>query len=225
LKLILFNTCGAEASVALTDTDRAQPLVVQAKMPGRTASESLVAELRRALVDARWAVSDLDGIVVVTGPGSFTGVRVGLSAAKGLAEAIGKPMIGVSRLAMLATAVGSESKRVCALLDAGRGEFFCGEYSETGARESLMSKEDILRAAALADTVVVCEQGVLDSVREALDGSISVTMVAEPGASVALPLAMKKIAAGAYDDPVTLDANYLRRTDAEIFSSPAKRAG
>jgi tRNA threonylcarbamoyladenosine biosynthesis protein TsaB len=219
VKLILFNTCGAEASVALADTALHKPVVAQSTMPGRTASESLVAEVRKTMVEARWGLSDLDGIVVVTGPGSFTGVRVGLSAAKGLGEAIGKPMIAVSRLAMLAAAAGPGVGRVCALLDAGRGEFYCGQFGEgIEARETLVSKEDALEAALLSEKVVVCEQGVFD----ALNGSIPLMLVAEPGAADALPFAMKKIAAGVFDDPVKLDASYLRRTDAEIF---AKRAG
>ena len=219
MKLILFNTCGAEASVALADTESTPPVMVEAKMPGRTASEGLVAQVRKSMVEARWRLSNLDGVVVVTGPGSFTGVRVGLSVAKGLGEAIGRPMIALSRLEMLAAAAGPGYKQVCALLDAGRGEFYCGEYGEgTEAQETLVSKLDAVNLARLAEVVVACEPIVF----EALRAEVTVMMVNEPGAAGALALAMKKIAAGAFDDPITLDANYLRRTDAEIF---AKQAG
>jgi len=221
VKLILFNTCGAEASVALADTEQTVAVVAVSTMPGRTASESLVAEVRKTMAEARWRLSELDGIVVVTGPGSFTGVRVGLSVAKGLGEAIGAPLIAVSRLAMLAAAAGPEYRRVCALLDAGRGEFYCRQYGDGEdfePREALISKQEALDMAVASETVVVCEQVAF----EALNGIVPVEMVDEPGAADALPFAMKRIAAGSFDDPLKLDASYLRRTDAEIF---AKQAG
>ncbi len=145
-----------------------------------------------------------------------------MSVAKGLAEAIGAPIIAVSRLAVLAAAAGPGFRLVCALLDAGRGEFYCGQYGDgVEAPEALISKQDALDAALRAETVVVCEQGVFD----ALSGVVPVVMVNEPGAADALPFAMKRIAAGSFDDPMKLDASYLRRTDAEIFSASPKRAG
>jgi tRNA threonylcarbamoyladenosine biosynthesis protein TsaB len=224
MKVILFNTCGAEASVALADTDRAQPTVALSVMPGRTASEHLVAKVRQVMLEARWDIKELNAIAVVTGPGSFTGVRIGLSAAKGLGEAIGAPMVAVSRLAVLAAAAGGRYRRVCALLDAGRGEFYCGQYDEdrTLLHESLLSKEDALNAALLAETAVACERAVFEPLIE----SLPVLLVAEPSAADALPFAMKRLSASEFDDPVKLDANYLRRTDAEIFTKPAaRRAG
>ncbi len=71
---------------------------------------------------------ELRGVVVVHGPGSFTGIRIGVSAAKGLAEGLGIPVIALSRLELLARQ--SPEGSAVAVLDAGRGEFYAGFYRE-----------------------------------------------------------------------------------------------
>jgi len=63
------------------------------------------------------------------------------------------------------------------------------------------------------------------AVAKAMAGLVEVRMVAEPAAADALPLALRRLADASFDDPMTLDANYLRRTDAEIFAKPAARQG
>jgi tRNA threonylcarbamoyladenosine biosynthesis protein TsaB len=227
MRLLLIDTCGAEASLALADTRLTETLVGLFRMPGRTASERLVANLREALSEAGWKLHDLAAVAVVTGPGSFTGVRVGLSVAKGLVEAGRVPLIALSRLAVLAASAGENRHRVCALLDAGRGEFFCGEFvcteseGSSAVGEALLSRADAVAAGSNAEVTVACE----DAVVIALSDTIAVRKIAEPTAADALPLALKRLARVSFDDPLTLDANYLRRTDAEIFAKPAARRG
>lgn len=217
LKLLLIDTCGAEGSVALADTALAQPVVAEVRMPGRQASERLVAAVRGAMAESGWRLLDLAAIAVVTGPGSFTGVRVGLSVAKGLGEAVGVPLIAVTRLATLAAA-GASKGAVCALLDAGRGDFYCGQFrSGEPLGEALLSRDDTIAVAARAELVLACE----GQVASFLSPEIAVRLVPEPSAADALPLLLQRLAAGSFDDPLTLDANYLRRTDAEIFAKPA----
>jgi tRNA threonylcarbamoyladenosine biosynthesis protein TsaB len=139
-----------------------------------------------------------------------------LSAAKGFSEAGGVGLIAVSRLALLAAGVDGGGGPVHAVLDAGRGEFYYGEYvGRRCLREVLMGADD-LPAAVAGGIVVVCEVKVAD----ALVG-VRPKMVDEPMAGDALPFALERIAAGEFDDVATLDANYLRRTDAEIFAKPA----
>jgi tRNA threonylcarbamoyladenosine biosynthesis protein TsaB len=222
MRLLLLNTCGTEGSAALADATLGAPILARETMPGRTASERLMVVIRAMLTMARWRLSDLAAIAVVTGPGSFTGVRVGLSAAKGLSEASGVPLIAISRLEMLAAAAGCQG-RVCALLDAGRGELYCGEYEDSSKlAEGVLSWEDVLIAARKAEAVVVCEQAVAAK----LERFARLRIVDEPKAADALPLALSLLAHGSFSDPMTLDANYLRRTDAEIFAKPTvKRTG
>jgi tRNA threonylcarbamoyladenosine biosynthesis protein TsaB len=219
MRVLLINTAGGEGSVALADTEASPAIVAAEVLPGRSSSERLVPAVRRLMEVRGFRLSELAAVVVVHGPGSFTGVRVGLSAAKGLSEAGGVGLIAISRLALLAACVDSGGGPVHAVLDAGRGEFYYGEYvGRRCLREALMSGEDVLAAAA-GGTVVVCEA----KVAAALVG-LGPRIVAEPSAGDALPLALERIAAGEFDDVATLDANYLRRTDAEIFAKPAVRA-
>src|SRR5580700_10871406 len=105
MRFLMIHTAGAEGSVALGDTEMATAIVATEVLPGRTSSERLVPAVRRLMGASGWKLSELAAVVVVHGPGSFTGVRVGVSAAKGLSEAGGVRLIAVSRLALLAAAV------------------------------------------------------------------------------------------------------------------------
>ena len=221
MRLLLIHTAGAEGMVALAEASDfgAEVIVVAtAALPGRSASERLVAEVRRLMEAAGWRLGELAAVVVVHGPGSFTGVRVGLSAAKGLCEAGGVSLIAVSRLALLAEAAGGDGM-VHAVLDAGRGEFYYGAY-EGGVclRESLLSGDEVVAAVGSAGGVVIaCEV----KVAEALPG---VVMVEEPRAEAAAGIALRRLALGDLDDVALVDANYLRRTDFENKAKLALRA-
>jgi tRNA threonylcarbamoyladenosine biosynthesis protein TsaB len=222
MRILLIHTAGGEGSVALADTEAARAIVATEVLPGRTSSERLVPAVRRLMEELGWRLGELAAVVVVDGPGSFTGVRVGLSAAKGFSEAGGVPLIAVSRLALLAASVDGGGGPVHAVLDAGRGEFYYGEYvGRRCLREVLVGGEDVLAAASAGGVVVACEAKVAE-VLEAL--GLGLRMVEEPFAGDALPLALERIEAGDFDDAAALDANYLRRSDAEIFAKPAVRA-
>jgi tRNA threonylcarbamoyladenosine biosynthesis protein TsaB len=215
MRLLLIDTCGPEGSVALADTTLATPVVASELLPGRSASERLVPVVRAAMEAQGWRLGELAAIVVVHGPGSFTGIRVGLSAAKGLSDAAGVPLVAVSRLALLVKRNGR------AVLDAGRGEFYFGEYSAGSCvREALLTQEELI-AAVGSESVVVCEA----KVAEALVGVLPVRVIAEPKAADAVEIAATRVATGEFDDAATLDANYLRRTDAQLFAWAKPAAG
>jgi tRNA threonylcarbamoyladenosine biosynthesis protein TsaB len=216
MRLLMINTAGGEGSVALADTEISPAIVASEVLPGRSSSEWLVPALRELMKARGWRLSELAAVVVVHGPGSFTGVRVGLSAAKGLSEAGGVGLIAVSRLALLAASIDGGGGAVHAVLDAGRGEFYYGEYLRRRClREALMGTEDV-SAAVMGGLVVVSEAKVAEALAEL---GLAPKVKDEPAAAAALLVALERIAAGDFDDVVTLDANYLRRTDAEIFSN------
>src|SRR5207302_2809661 len=149
MRSLLIHTAGGEGSVALADTEAAQAIVATEVLPGRTSSERLVPAMRRLMEGLGWRLGELAAVVVVDGPGSFTGVRVGLSAAKGLSEAGGVGLIAVSRLALLAGTTDGGGGPVHAVLDAGRGEFYYGEYAGGRClREALIRTEELTAAAA-----------------------------------------------------------------------------
>jgi tRNA threonylcarbamoyladenosine biosynthesis protein TsaB len=221
MKILVIDTCGATGSVALADTERDPATVISATLPGRSASERLVATIKDLTARPGLALKSLDAIAVVHGPGSFTGVRVGLSAAKGLCEALSLPLIAISRLAVLAHLADPAGGRVAVLIDAGRGEFYFGEYaSGTCIRESLVTRDQLLaviqsNAATGQPAVVTCEASVAASLAE-----LAPRLIAEPTAEDALPLILRRLRDQDFDDIATIDANYLRRTDAEIFAKP-----
>jgi tRNA threonylcarbamoyladenosine biosynthesis protein TsaB len=130
MKILLIDTCGAAGSLALADTVHEPTLVISATLPGRSAAERLVPAIRSLADDSCISFGELDAVSVVHGPGSFTGVRVGLSAAKGLCHALGLPLVAISRLAVLASLCPKPTGVVYALLDAGRGEFYLGLYTD-----------------------------------------------------------------------------------------------
>ena len=214
MRLLLIDTCGTEGTIALADTAVACPIVATALLPGRSASERLVPEVRGLLEAQRWTLGELAAIVVVHGPGSFTGVRVGLSAAKGLSEASGVKLVAISRLAVLA-ALGCVNRKmpeqasIHVALDAGRGEFYYGCYQEDLClTEALLTREELEQALGSA-RLVVCET----RIEQAL-----LTIVPEPRAQDALRIAIDRVNAQSFDDAAVIDANYLRRIDAHLFA-------
>ncbi|MCU1323807.1 MAG: peptidase glycoprotease [Acidobacteriaceae bacterium] len=216
MRFLLIHTAGAEGTVALADVSG---VVAEGLLPGRSSSERLVPEVRRLLEGAGWPLAELSAVVVVHGPGSFTGVRVGLSAAKGLSEAGGVPLVAVSRLALLAAVSGFGAGRVYPVLDAGRREFYFGVY-EGGVclRESLLTAAEVVEAVGTG-RVVACEA----KVAEGLVG-VEVVMLEEPSAGDLLGIAIERLGRGAVDDAAVVDANYLRRTDFEIQQRLEQRA-
>jgi len=243
LKILLIDTCGATGSLALADTIHSPTVAASITFPGRSAAERLVPAIRSLIADSSISLGELDAVTVVHGPGSFTGVRVGLSAAKGLCHALNLPLIALSRLAVLASLAqqgvphSSQSHRhgwgmnIYALLDAGRNEFYLGLYAaEACLREALVTRVQLLASLSLdpAPIVIACEIAIAESLgapsKLGLGGSAIPQIVAEPTAADALPLAIARLQQHAFDNPATIDANYLRRSDAEIFAKPIAAA-
>ncbi len=190
------DTCGGVGTVAVARVGAGVEILGRAELAGR----STAAELAPAIGELLSGIGRPDGLVVVDGPGSFTGIRIGLSTVKGLAEAWGVPVYAVSRLRVLAEANGAG----CAALDAGRGEFYYGCYrgSELGAW--LLSGEELsLRVAGESDCVV-CEA------KAAFPGA---RMVGAPGAAEAIEVALPDVLAGRGVEIAGLDGRYLRRSD------------
>jgi tRNA threonylcarbamoyladenosine biosynthesis protein TsaB len=221
MRLLLIDTCGHEGNIALAEGDELPRIVASEVLPGRSASERLLPVIRERMEAAGWKLNELAAIGVVNGPGSFTGVRVGLSAAKGLSEAGQVPLIAVSRLAILANAGGEREGSICSVLDAGRGEFYAGVYAKRQrVSEALLTIEEVVDISEQTSALIVCEE----SVREALS-KLAPLRVNEPKAADALPFVVGRIADKTFEDVATIDANYLRRTDHEIFAKIARVAG
>ena len=212
--LLGIDTCGSTGTIALARRDGERITVLgMAELAGKTYSAMLVPRLRELLETHGVGLREIEAIVVVNGPGSFTGVRVGVSAVKGLAEIFATPVIAVSRLRVLA----QKAETRFAALDAGRGEFYLRDDDPLGSYEALLSLPEVQSTVSVGE-LGVCEE----KVATALQGA---QVVDPPTASEALIVAQPRIVAGDFDDLASLDGNYLRRSDAEVKHQAGALAG
>ena len=210
--LLGVDTCGTVGSVALGRLSNGTIAVLgERQIAGGELSVALVQEIAGLLAEAGMAVGDLAGIAAVAGPGSFTGIRIGLAAVKGLAEAANLPVVTLSRLALLANAADAPT----VVLDAHRGQFYCGMYGNGEAREMLLTAGEINTMGGLTGRVAVCEETVAQLLEE-LYGEPELIRVPPPRAAAALRFSLSKWQNGDLADLALLDGYYLRGADAKI---------
>jgi tRNA threonylcarbamoyladenosine biosynthesis protein TsaB len=219
--LLAIDTCGPSGSVALARlAGRDLEVLGQTELEGRSYSATLVAAVRELLRAAGAGLDDLGGIVAVNGPGSFTGVRVGLSAVKGLAEGRAIPVVAISRLQVLSRKAGTPT----AALDAHRSEVFL-RLERTGANplEMLAGEHELAAAVPRPLRVGVCDEGAAALIQSVWPQT-QLAWTEPPLAADAMRLGEARLVAGAAVDLALLDGHYLRRSDAEIFGDPAAAA-
>jgi tRNA threonylcarbamoyladenosine biosynthesis protein TsaB len=221
--LLITDTSGRNGNVALATAEVSsdQVKVIEAvPLAGGTFSAQLIPQIAALLSSHDYRKSSIDAFIVVSGPGSFTGLRVGLSAIKGLAEILEKPIVPVSLLEVVAVASNCEGK-VISVLDAGRSEIYAGEYQIQGSTvrplgEQLLSRDELLSTKdgsplCTSDTSVA-EMADLAGFSTVAIETISIEMIARVG--------WRKLQAGETAATESLDANYIRRTVAEIYPKP-----
>jgi tRNA threonylcarbamoyladenosine biosynthesis protein TsaB len=224
------DTSGRQGSIALVRADApvsdladggnsatSQVLEVVA-LAGGMFSAQLVPQVAELLARHGFGKSDIDAFIVASGPGSFTGLRVGLAAIKALAEVLQKPIAAVSLLEAVALSSAVQG-RVAAILDAGRGDVYWGEYEIAGntARmigEQMLSREEFLLAAK--SVKVISSDTALADAAQAAGGTVITVAPMDAGAIVSA--GVRKIFAGDTVSPEVLEANYIRRADAKISS-------
>ncbi len=176
MNVLALDAASPRPAVALIADGR----VFEERLPGdRRASEDLLPAVQRALAAASIELAACDRIAVCAGPGSFTGLRVGLATAWGLGRALGIPVELVSTLeAMAETARTGSPARVVAVLDAGRGEAVCERFAIDADRAcslgpaTLVRVDDVARFAA-GDPLVDLKDDRDDSVAAALAAAVS----------------------------------------------------
>jgi tRNA threonylcarbamoyladenosine biosynthesis protein TsaB len=147
--LLAIESATADASVAVLRG--AEPLIERVLSRDRPASEALLPALLAALDDAKLGLAQLDAFAVSIGPGSFTGLRVGVATLKGLAFGAAQPVVAVPTLAALAARVAPARGPVAALLDARRGEVYAAIHAESPATEPVAPA--VLRPEELAEAL------------------------------------------------------------------------
>jgi tRNA threonylcarbamoyladenosine biosynthesis protein TsaB len=220
--ILAIDTSGQNGSVALCRGDAVKCDVLGLTLlEGGTYSARLVPCIAELLQQAGLSKANIDAVAVVDGPGSFTGLRVGLSTAKALCEVLAKPLATVSMLEALALSYGNDGESVTAILDAGRCELYVGEYVVEGQRAELRS-ESISKLSDVMAGLPAREIRIVTTLPALFEtGSSHVTLVKPSQADAIARIGLRKLIAGEAADPATLDANYIRRSDAELYS-PAK---
>lgn len=231
--LLALDTCDARGSIALL---RDGQVVAVERHPADTEYSSwLLPATDTLLSDVKLSHADLEGYAVSAGPGSFTGIRVGLTTVKAWADVYGKPIFPVSRLAVLAEHAPRDFRFVGTFIDAQRNQLFGALYRRDAGTLTMVDEERVIGPAeflrwaddvsdggpiswvsldpqALAETPMWQSRAgrgeSIQQVHPPLAGLIG-------SYSLALPAAQRSV------DALTLDANYVRRTDAEIFGKKA----
>jgi len=192
-----------------------------------THSQRLLKQLERIRADVGVEWPELAGLAVSLGPGSFTGLRIGLSVAKGLALAVGMPLLGISTLDGLARQVVAPPRtKVCALLDARKQEVYaalyeCGENGvpiRTG--QDLVLRPEILAKQLVGPIILVGDGAVAyrEIFRNKLGAAGIFASLAShfPRATTIGLIGEEKLASGERLDPASCVPVYVRASEAEI---------
>jgi tRNA threonylcarbamoyladenosine biosynthesis protein TsaB len=195
MTILAIDTTSQLGSIAITDSERVLEEVLLPSGDGY--DHVLFGEIQSLLARNNLKLADIDGFASASGPGTFTGVRVGLTAAKGLAEAMSRKVAAVSNLKAMAN-FGTRELRA-PWIDARRGEIYGAVYRANLEllRAEVVMKYDAWLASLPADVEILSEP-------RPLAGAIG-------------KIAAREFVAGRALDPAAVDANYVRRCDAEML--------
>ncbi len=226
MKLLSVETSTMLGGVAIID--EALGLVVESRLNVRAAhSERLMSEINAALERSSLTLGDIDALCVCTGPGSFTGLRIGLGAIKGLAFSTGLPVAAVPTLEALAWNFPHSAHPVCPMLDARKGEVYAGLFRTDGGEPVRLVEETSIRPGTLAtalgkfEAVVLLGQGA-ELYRDVFVGSLGKRALLAPphlgvpSAASAAHLGLARALRGEFTDPAGLSPYYIRKSEAEL---------
>ena len=149
MKLLCLDTAMAACSVAVIDTDHALPLAATWVAMERGHAEALAPMVQQVMAEAGLAFGDLNRIAVTIGPGTFTGVRIGLAMARGLGLALGIPVIGIDTLSAIAANAVEADAAILVAADARKEEVYCALFDGSG--KNLRPPAVVAAAAAALD--------------------------------------------------------------------------
>lgn len=222
-KLLAVDTATQSCGVAIIGDGRMQTELILSH--GGTHTKQILAAIDAALGLEGGSLAQIDAFAVTRGPGSFTGLRIGISTVKGLAVATGKPVIGVSSLDVLAHQAGGDAAWVCPMIDARRKEIYWCVYRREGDGLIALSDEQVgpidKLARQIEDTCIFIGNAVplyavqlSGSVKQAIQWASDVDHTIRP--AVLARLAWQRLQEGDVDDTGCFAPIYLRKSDAEL---------
>jgi tRNA threonylcarbamoyladenosine biosynthesis protein TsaB len=227
--VLAIDTCDSRGSVAVLRDDAVLKVVVHDT--DEDYSSWLLPAVRECLASSGLQMEQVDAYAPAAGPGSFTGVRVGLTSVKAWAEVYGKRIVAVSRLEALAAEASEGTAWVAAFFNAQRGQVFGAVYQRTGAGLTRAGDEMVIAPGRFIEASAELAQGEkiswvsMDpecvSAEEAWKAREMRGERIERVSTVRAPMigriGLAALAKGRSTDALALDANYVRRSDAEIF--------
>jgi tRNA threonylcarbamoyladenosine biosynthesis protein TsaB len=227
--VLAIDTCDLLGSIAVLRHDSV--LSVMAHDTKEDYSSWLLPAVQGCLSAGGVGMGDVEAYAVAAGPGSFTGVRVGLTTVKAWAEVYGKPIVAVSRLEALARRAPDGAPKVAAFADARRGQVFGAVYRREGKNLTRLGEEMVIAPGRFVEVAgelgggeriswVSNDAGCLlteESWKARENSGERVEIVSSVLAPAIGRIGLAHAAAGRFTDALTLDANYVRRSDAEIF--------
>ena len=194
MKILAIDTTSERGSIAITEGEQVTAEIALHSTDGF--AQVLFGKIENLLAGNGLRLAEIDGFASASGPGTFTGVRVGLTAVKGLAEGMSRKVVAVSNLKAMAY-FGTRNLRA-PWMDARRGDIYGAVYNAglEVIRDEVVMKYDAWLAALPADVEILSEPRLLA-------GAIGT-------------IAAREFAAGRAVDPAVVDANYVRRSDAEM---------
>lgn len=222
-KILAVDSSSMTGSVALC---QGETLIAESLLNVRsTHSEKLLAQIDLLLSEAGWQLQDIDLLVSVTGPGSFTGLRIGIATIKGLAQVLDKPVVGISSLQMLAMNLPLSPVPICVFMDARKKEVYSQLFDWTAEGPVPQSNAQViapdLLLAQLGQPVALVGDGVplyRRNIEELLADKALLPLASahQPRASQAAWLAWRANANGDAGTAVELLPIYIRPSDAEL---------
>jgi len=228
LSILSIDTSSQVSSVAVLSAER---VAAELSMQGAlTHSETLMPHIGTALEMARVKKNELEGVAVSIGPGSFTGLRIGLAAAKMMAYALHIPLIAVPTLEALAHHTICEGVRLVPMMDAQKGNVYAQEFAWEAGAEGLTLREahplvilprtEVLAGLAHStQPVLLLGDAMQKKGADELPTGVRLAPIHArmPRAACVGLASLTRLARGAVDDPVTIAPLYLRRSEAEVL--------
>jgi tRNA threonylcarbamoyladenosine biosynthesis protein TsaB len=227
--VLAIDTCDSRGSVAVLQDDAV--VRVLAHESEEDYSSWLLPAVGECLGSGGLRMQDVDAYAVAAGPGSFTGVRVGLTSVKAWAEVYGKRIVAVSRLEALAAEASGETGWVAAFFNAQRSQIFGAIYKRNGTRLERSGDEMVIAPGEFVELAAeVAKDEKISWVSTDAECVIAeaawkaremrgerVQSVSNVRAPMIGRLGVAAFSEGRFTDALALDANYVRRSDAEIF--------
>ena len=224
MRILAVDTSAKSCSVAVVDEDSL--LAELTLVTGQTHSKHIVGMIDTVINMSGLVISDVYGFATTVGPGSFTGLRIGISSVKGLAAASGKPVVAVSSLDALALqAFDFSSYLVCPLLDARKKEVYCSQYRfidgilEKKSKEMVLSPEKAVwgiseRCIFIGNGASLYQKLIIDKIGELAHFAPSCRNTIR--ASTVACLSMNRFKKNDADDIDILVPHYIRKSDAQL---------